>query len=180
MADYLAKEEAMYLTGERQAEIWAEQASKFWSKLANPDGTINSNYGWLMFQNRSLPNDLTPWEWAVDSLRKDRNSRQAFVRLSLPEHQAEGIKDQPCTLYAIYHIRDNLLHATTVMRSNDVVKGLAYDMPWFCKCQGMMAREVGVKVGTYTHFANSMHLYERDIDAARKMLGLGELIGDQE
>ena len=176
VAEYQAKEIELYLSGERQAGTWADKASKFWGKLANPDGTINSNYGWLTMHNQSLPQKKTPWEWVWSSLIHDRDSRQAYLRVSLPEHQWEGNKDQVCTIHVMFMIRNDQLHATTVMRSNDVVRGLVYDMPWWCLVMEMMRKELDqrgllVELGTYSHLAHSMHLYTKDISLAKKMLG---------
>lgn len=176
LASYLAAEERLYLAGERRAAVWAEQASKFWEKIANDDGTINSNYGWLTMYNRCLPGRKTPWEWARDRLIADRDSRQAYVRVSLPEHQWAGNKDQVCTMHVTFMLRDDLLHETVVMRSNDVVRGLAYDMPWWCLFLEMMVEELNCRklpcrVGTYSHLAHSLHLYERDVAVAEEMLG---------
>ena len=167
---YLEAEKALYLAGELHAEVWASKASKFWKSIANDDGTINSNYGWLALYNKSLPGGLTPWEWTKVSLEKDKESRQAYLRLALPQHQWIGNRDQVCTLHVMFMIRNSELHATTVMRSNDVVKGLIYDMPWFVYLQEKMAAELGVPVGTYSHLAHSMHLYDKDTGLARQML----------
>jgi thymidylate synthase len=171
MAKYLATEQQLYYRGVRDAEVWAHEASPIWRQLANPDGTINSNYGWLLFKNRSLPHGRTPWDWACIQLEKDRDTRQAFARLSLPEFQADGVKDQVCTMHLMFMIRNGTLHTTTVMRSNDVVLGLAYDMPWFCLLHAAMAGHTHAERGSYTHFVHSMHLYEHDLDRAEKMLG---------
>lgn len=171
MAAYLAAEERLYASGELRASVWAEEASRFWGKIANADGTINSNYGYLVHMRRSLPGDRTPWEWARDSILADPDTRQAYVRFALPEHQREGNADQVCTLHVNFVVREGRLHATAVMRSNDVVKGLAYDMPYFVSLLHRMAGEVGRPVGTYTHMAHSMHLYERDVPVAEEMLG---------
>lgn len=173
MAAYLAAEERLYDSGELRASVWAEEASRFWARIANQDGTINSNYGYLVHMNRSLPGGRTPWEWARDSIMADRDTRQAYVRFALPEHQRAGNVDQVCTLHMNFVVRGGSLHATAVMRSNDVVRGLAYDMPWFISRLYKMAGEVGVPVGTYRHVAHSMHLYERDVPVAKEMLGRG-------
>lgn len=171
MARYLAVEKSLYLSGELSADVWAERASGFWRGLANPDGTVNSNYGWLVFRDRSLPSGLTPWEWARKSLERDPSSRQAYVRFAQQRHLWRGNRDQVCTMHMMFMFRENRLHATVVMRSNDVVKGLAYDMPWFCHLLERMADELGWSVGTYTHFVHSMHLYDRDVALAKEMLG---------
>lgn len=192
IASYTEKEKALYDSGSNAVEDFSK-ASKFWEKLANPDGTINSAYGFLIWKNRSHGNPeyesgtsrphkgnahtmRTPWEWAKNSLIEDKDTRQAIVRFSLPEHQWVGNKDQTCTMHANFLIRDDKLHLSVVMRSNDLVKGLVYDMPWFMSLMDKMLEELkphyaSLTKGHYTHTVHSIHIYERDTQTIEKMLG---------
>ncbi len=176
IADYTAKEVALYDSGTNRVEDFAK-ASKFWEKIANADGTINSAYGFLIWHNKSLGNGtMTPWDWAKQSLIQDKDTRQAILRFSLPEHSVIGTKDFPCTLFGNFLIRDNKLNLTVAMRSNDLWLGLTYDLPWFC---GLIDRMLGelketypdLQKGRYTHIAHSAHIYERDIAKIEKALG---------
>lgn len=181
IASYTEKEKQLYKSCSNRVEDFAK-ASKFWEQIANPDGTINSAYGYLIWKNKSHggtfdSEKITPWEWAKTSLIRDKDTRQAILRFSLPEHQWSGNKDQVCTMHGIFHIRDNKLHLTINMRSNDVVLGLAYDMPWFCSLIDKMLQELKpvypeLSKGTYTHIVHSMHVYEKDINLVNEMLGV--------
>ena len=51
---------------------------------------------------------------------------------------------------------------TTYMRSNDLWMGFPYDVFQFTCLQTLLAMELDVELGTYTHVAGSLHLYERD------------------
>lgn len=118
----------------------------------------------------------TPWEWAKRSLTDDKNTRQAILRFSLPEHQFVGNKDQTCTMHANFLIRENKLNLSTVMRSNDLMLGLVYDLPWFVSLMYKMVEELkpvykDLEVGYYTHTVHSMHIYDRNEEAILKMLG---------
>lgn len=182
IAAYTAKEVALYDSCSNRVEDFAK-ASKFWEKLANPDGTINSAYGYLIWGKKShgnpayAPDTVTPWEWAKQSLIKDKDSRQAILRFSLPEHAYPGVKDFTCTLSGNFLIREDRLHLSIVMRSNDVVKGLVYDLPWFCGLMDRMLSELqaikypDLQKGTYTHFVHSIHAYENDGETILKMIG---------
>lgn len=181
IARYTAAEMELYISGARMVDDFAKAAA-FWRDIANPDGTINSAYGYLIFVDATCGNAefeqawRTPWEWALYSLIQDQDSRQAYVRFSLPEHQWMGNKDQVCTMHGQFVIRENMLFLTIVMRSNDVVKGLVYDMPFFCYLMHRMVCELqstyhDLKVGAYTHYAHSMHLYGRDKEVAERMCG---------
>jgi thymidylate synthase len=188
--DYTRKEMELYSSRSNKAEDFA-RASKFWEKIANPDGTINSAYGFLIWQNKSYGNPKyelytadrssfkgyrTPWEWAVDSLKADKDTRQAILRFSLPEHQYWGNKDQTCTLSGNFLIRENKLNLSIVMRSNDVWLGLTYDLPWFVSLMDLMLDELkatypDLTKGAYTHTVHSLHVYERDFEKIRKAIG---------
>lgn len=195
---YTLKEVELYDSCTNKASDFGE-ASKFWLKLANPDGTVNSAYGYLIWRNQSHGNPIyeggnvpiedvrnnpsildnllrTPWQWARESLERDKDTRQAILRFSLPEHQWHGNKDQTCTMHGNFLIRDNKLHLSVVMRSNDLMKGLVYDLPWFVSLMDKMVEELKptypeLEKGTYTHTVHSMHIYEKDGDAILKMLG---------
>lgn len=171
---YLKKELALYLSGRNDAKGFTE-ASKFWKKIANDDGTINSAYGNLIFKMVDTPNKFTQWTWALTSLINDKDSRQAVMHFNRPAHQYFGVKDFPCTLEMIFHIRNDRLDATTVMRSNDIIKGTTFDIPFFMLVQQIMLMALKnvyptLQMGTYTHIAHSMHLYENDFELVKNML----------
>lgn len=178
--DYTRKEVELYNSGTNKVADFAK-ASKFWEKLANPDGSINSAYGFLIWKYYSCTSNfsdraMTPWEWAKESLEADKDTRQAVMHFALPEHKWHGNKDQVCTLSGNWLIRDNKLNLTIVMRSNDVVKGLTYDLPWFCSLMDKMLQELKVaypdlEKGKYTHIVHSIHCYEKDAETILKMIG---------
>jgi thymidylate synthase len=195
--EYTNKETILYDSCSNKVEDFVK-ASKFWGQLANPDGTINSAYGYLIWKNKSCGSAFegdaipieevrknpacldhifrTPWEWAKQSLIQDKDTRQAIMRFSLPEHQWMGNKDQTCTMHGNFLIRNDKLHFTVVMRSNDLMKGLVYDLPWFVSLMDKMVEELKptypeLEKGTYTHLSHSMHIYERDEKSILKMLG---------
>lgn len=209
---YTAKEVALYDSCSNSAEDFGK-ASKFWLSLANPDGTVNSAYGHLIWAKKSHGSDFeteyvehphwemfdengqqvpllegegsvkvarpvrrTPWEWAKQSLIQDKDTRQAILRFSLPEHQWIGNKDQTCTMHGNFLIRDDKLHLSVVMRSNDLTLGLVYDLPWFCGLMDKMVEELkgtytNLTKGHYTHTVHSLHIYERNEEMVKKMLG---------
>lgn len=192
IANYTAKELELYNSCSNRVEDYA-RASKFWNKIVNPDGkTINSAYGSLIWHDKSCGNTVfeaivepgkplteyshTPWEWVVGSLLRDKDTRQAVLRFSRPDHMWFGNKDQVCTMHANFLIRNDKLHMSTVMRSNDLMLGLVYDASFFVSLIDELRLELLDKYpllqkGEWTHMVHSMHLYERDIPAILKMLG---------
>ena len=171
---YVKKEMCLYLLASNNARDFAK-ASSFWNGIKTDQGTINSAYGSLIF-NKSLSDGRSQFDWAFDCLKNDKDSRQSFMRFNNTTHQYCGNKDVPCTFIQSFHIRGNKLNSTVYMRSNDLIKGTTYDIPSFILFQRLMLlrlREFAypdLQIGTYTHIANSLHLYATDFDLVEKRL----------
>ncbi len=180
---YFQREKELYGSGTKSADDFGK-AAKMWLQIQNPDGTVNSAYGHLIWFKKSVGHStfgngrfMTPWEWAKESLIRDRDTRQAILRFSLPEHQWFGNKDQVCTMHGTFHIRDGRLHLCMVTRATEVFYGFPYDVPWFMSLMDRMLEELkdvypDLQKGLYTQFVHSLQMYERDREAVEKMLGL--------
>ena len=127
---YIAAELLYYINGNNKSEFISKYAS-LWNKLKNDNDTINSSYGYLIFNDLNL-NNITQWQWSYESLKKDKDSRQAILHFNNSSHQVLGVKDFPCTMYGIFNIRNNILNFSIYMRSNDLVMGLPTDIVFFC------------------------------------------------
>lgn len=160
---YFAGELAWYLNKDTNID-YINQFSGFWKNITNP-GTneINSNYGSLLFGEQL--------QWVVDSLKKDKNSRQAIAFLNQPKYQFEGNKDFVCTMYLNFSIRKDKLDMKVQMRSNDVFYGLTFDAPFFAFVQQhvylwLKSTYPELELGTYHHYADNIHFYERHFELA--------------
>lgn len=103
----------------------------------------------------------------VELLKKDPDSRQAILTIFNSDKDLNvNVKDVPCTLTLQYFIRNNMLHARTSMRSNDLYLGLPYDFVQFIGLQGAIAKALDIEMGTYTHTVGSLHIYEQHLREA--------------
>lgn len=133
--------------------------SKFWKKLSNDDGTVESNYGWCIHDKF----DFDQWEYCRNLLSKYPDTRQAIIHIKEPRNLLENpTKDCNCTLTLQFLLRDNSLDLIVNMRSNDVWLGLPYDVFNFTCMQIQMAMELNVNIGTYYHNVGSLHMYHKD------------------
>lgn len=71
-------------------------------------------------------------------------------------------KDIPCNICSMLKIRNNKLEWSQIMRSNDIYRGLPYNFIQFTTIQEILAGWLGINVGSYSHYSDSMHLYEKD------------------
>ena len=106
-------------------------------------------------------------------LDKNPDSRRAVIQLFAAQDIWEPHKDVPCTCTLQFMIRDGRLNLITHMRSNDIFLGLPHDLFCFTMLQEIMARDLGVKIGTYKHMVGSLHLYCADVPEMECFLGEG-------
>ena len=170
---YIAAELLWYFSGRNDAEFISRFA-KFWQSIKNDDGTVNSAYGNLIF-NEDNVHSYNQWKWAYESLYNDKDTRQAIMHFNKPEHQFKDNKDFVCTIYGIFHIRNDELNFTVHMRSNDLILGTPTDIAFFCLLQQQMYRLLkkrykSLKIGRYTHIVDSLHIYERHFDLVGDMV----------
>jgi len=163
---YLKNELKWYLSGSLKIDKIKEYSS-FWQNLTDSNGTINSNYGNIAFIQKQ--NGKSQFEWCVDSIKKDKNTRQAIINYNQPMHKYNNNKDFVCTIAQHFMVRDGKLDTTVFMRSNDLIYGLTYDAPWFCLLSKKIAQKTNLKLGTYRHYAASLHVYERHFDMLYKI-----------
>lgn len=105
---------------------------------------------------------------AGEALRANPTSRQVVLQLyspalDLPTDQGQPrAGDIPCNVTSLLKIRDGKLEWTQILRSNDFFLGVPYNIVQFTVLQEVVAGLVGVDVGSYLHYSDSLHLYERD------------------
>lgn len=106
--------------------------------------------------------------YLLAKLRKDPDSRQAVISIWRPN--PPSTKDVPCTVAMQYLIRDGELHTIVTMRSSDAWLGLPYDIFNFARLGSIVAGELGIEQGSLQLQLGSLHLYETNHEAVRKVL----------
>jgi thymidylate synthase len=106
-------------------------------------------------------------------LTQKPGSRRAVIQLFNAEDIATDHKETPCTTTLQFHLREELLHMSVTLRSNDAFWGLPHDVFCFTMIQEMMARRLGVEIGEYYQYVGSMHVYEDYLDDMREYVEEG-------
>ncbi|WP_294353671.1 thymidylate synthase [uncultured Sphingomonas sp.] len=107
----------------------------------------------------------------VRLLTEDPTSRRAVMSLFDPDRDFIESKDVPCTNWLGWIIRDKRLEMSVTLRSNDVIWGFSgvNSFEWSI-LQEMLAFWLGVEVGPANYFAMSLHLYDRHVDRAGRIV----------
>ncbi len=173
---YMVAELIWYLSGDNSTD-WISKYSAFWKDISDDGVTANSAYGARLFKphDKIAQGRYTQLDYVLEELRRDPDSRRAVMHLRVPDDSIDAKLDVPCTLALQFFIRNGALHQVANMRSSDLIFGIAYDIPAFTIFQELIANELGVKMGTYTHTSNSLHIYERHFDMAGKIIRGGNV-----
>jgi thymidylate synthase len=159
--DYVAREEAWYDSQSRNVNDLTGNIPAVWKSIASTDGTINSNYGWVMYS----PENHSQYEHVLAELRLNPESRRAQAIYNRPtmwaEYNLDGRSDFMCTNAVGYLIRGGALHAVVQMRSNDAVLGFKNDLAWQRTVLTRLAKDLNVSVGNVHWQVSSLHVYER-------------------
>lgn len=158
--------ELLWYFGGRSDVKFISKFSKMWEKLSDDGVTCNSAYGYLMREKYGFDQI----QKIIELLEVDPLSRRAVINLNVPNENVIETKDEPCTIALQFYIRSNELHCTAMMRSNDIWFGLPYDVVFFTELQRYIANELRVQCGTYTHFATSLHLYDRNYERIKEIV----------
>lgn len=153
---YAVGELLWYMSGRNTLKS-IQNITSAWDRMSDDGETVNSNYGYCMVNKYGF-NQLN---YVIKLLQENPNTRQAVIHIKEPNNKPS--KDVNCTVCLQFFIRDNKLYLTTYMRSNDLWMGFPYDVFQFTNFQILVAMYLGIEVGTYTHIAGSLHLYERNV-----------------
>lgn len=156
---YLLGELLWYFTGRNDVEF-ISKFSSFWSRISDDGITSNSAYGYTLMRKYGFDQIKT----IIKLLKSDPGSRRAVLNINEPNPFVKETKDEPCTIAIQFLLRNGKLNCTAMMRSNDIWLGFPYDVAFFTELQKYIASELYVECGEYTHFATSLHVYNRDID----------------
>lgn len=133
------------------------------------DGTVFGGYGPRLFG--PPPKDQV--NRIISLLKENPHTRRAVISIFEPTDLIGNHKDIPCTCMLHFMVRSGKLHAIVYMRSNDAHYGLPHDVFCFSMLQELIAGHLALDLGTYTHLAGSMHLYDKSLNNMKEFLREG-------
>lgn len=107
-------------------------------------------------------------ERAYNVFQENPDSRQVVLQIWTPEldfpsnNGSPSSSDVPCNICSLLKIRQGRLEWTQILRSNDVYRGMPYNVVQFTMLQETLAGWLGLGVGEYHQVSDSLHLYDSD------------------
>lgn len=127
-----------------------------------------SSYGMRLRQPQP---GLDQVKGAIARLKVEKEKRRAAVVIFHPVDAVRDSKDIPCAFGMMFHARKGRLDATLMMRSNNAVTLLPFNIFEFSLLMETMAVEAELELGSLYYFAGSMHLYEAMAERASDVVG---------
>lgn len=140
-------------------------------RFAGKGATYHGAYGYRLRKRFGIDQ----LERAFRALSANPDSRQVVLQIwdspvDMPrEDGCPQSEDIPCNIVALLKLREGRLEWTQIMRSNDLVLGLPHNIIQFTSLQEIVSGWLGVEAGSYHHFADSLHLYERDAPVSERI-----------
>lgn len=153
------------LTGHNESIVpnfWNPQLPKF-------AGDVTEYYGAYGYRLRKAFG-IDQIKRAYEVLKYAPQTRQAILQiwkpdLDLPSEYGKPMsEDIPCNVMSLLKIRNNRLHWSQIMRSNDIMRGLPNNIIQFTMLQEIIAGWLKCELGEYFHMSDSLHVYEKDIE----------------
>lgn len=131
-------------------------------KFAGTGTTFHGAYGFRLRRQTGVDQLAR----AYQALRSNSESRQVVMQIwdsstDLPSENGDAVAaDIPCNVCAMLKVRSGKLDWMQIMRSNDLFRGLPYNLVQFTSLHEIMAGWLGVELGSYHHVSDSLHIYE--------------------
>jgi thymidylate synthase len=158
--DYAEKFFRFVLSGEKTLSQEVINANPWTTRFMDPKGlpdNFSTSYGWKI--KDQLPK-------IIEELQE--GSRRAYLNILLEEdHIILGkttTHEYPCTVGIHFMVRENQLNCLVQMRSNNIVKVMPYDVFNFTSLQAIVAKQIGLELGSYFHQVSSAHIFFNDLN----------------
>ncbi len=134
------------------------------------DKEISETYGIknLPLSILNLPK-VNQIELLIQKLQKSPHTRRAQAITWRP-YSDLITEDPPCLQRLYFRVKHNKLMLQTTWRSRDLFKAWEANVNAMIRIQKQVADRIGIDVGEYVEFINSLHIYGRDIQEVTKLL----------
>ncbi len=139
----------------------------WWDSWDIGDRTIGSCYGHTVRKYNLFEN-------LIRELKTNPFSRRHIMSLWQNDELQEQHGLDPCCFMTTWSVTGDKgiyrLHLKLEQRSSDYIVAGHINKMQYAALQMLVAREVGMEVGTFTHSVTNLHIYDRHEDAARELI----------
>lgn len=179
---------------QKGSNVIEELNSHVWDDWNVGDGTIGKAYGYqiakLHKHHKFIPGEILSdypsaaekdgWIYfnQIDAVRWDLRNNPASRSIMTNMYCHEDLTEmglRPCAYSMTYNVTKNsdgtlVLNGMLNQRSQDMLTANNWNVVQYSVLLQMLARDVGMQVGTFTHVVADMHIYDRHIPMINEMI----------
>ena len=168
---------AIYQKRATTREEFESMGITWWESWFNEDGNLGTSYAYQLKKEIEFPegkmNQVDRVIWLLKNRPMDRRIMTNMFNL-------EELKDMtlpPCAYSTIWSVRGKKLDMTLIQRSGDAIPAAGFggiNTIQYIFLLAMISRVTGYEIGTFSHYVNNLHIYDRHIEIANKISGAKE------
>lgn len=142
----------------------------YWDSWMNKEGNLGTAYGYQIAKKIKYPEGtFNQIDRVLYLLKNDPANRRIMTNMIDMEEMVD-MTLVPCAFMTMWSVRRGYLDMTLIQRSNDVIAAQSINAFQYAALLMMVAASTGYQPGTFTHFIQNMHIYDRHLDIAETML----------
>lgn len=148
----------------------SELSSHIWDAWADENGTIGKAYGYQLGVKHHYPEgDFDQVDKALYDLKHNPNSRRIMTNTYNHADLSE-MRLAPCAYSMTFNVSGNRLNAILNQRSQDMLTANNWNACQYAALLTMFAKASGFVPGELVHVIADAHIYDRHVDAVRRLI----------
>jgi thymidylate synthase len=151
--------------------------SKIWNSWADEEGLIQKAYGHQISQpTMGFQSQI---HYVLNEIKNNPTSRRIQMNMFNAKDQETKAKESliECAYATHFSVKNGKLHMTLIQRSGDFLTAAGaggWNCVQYACLQHAIARECGLDVGSFVHFVQDLHLYNKHEEQAKEMIRRNE------
>ena len=148
----------------------AELGSHIWDAWADENGTIGKAYGYQLGVKHHYPEgDFDQVDKVLYDLKHNPNSRRIMTN-TYNHADLSKMRLAPCAYSMTFNVSGNRLNAILNQRSQDMLTANNWNVCQYAALLIMFAKSAGFEPGELVHVIADAHIYDRHIDAVKRLI----------
>ena len=164
-----AIEEILWIYQKKSNRV-ADLSTHIWDSWADENGTIGKAYGWQLGQKSIYPEGEFD---QVDKVLYDLSHNPASRRIMTNMYNHKDLHEMglaPCAYSMTFNVTGDTLNAILNQRSQDMLTANNWNVCQYAALLIMFAKASGLKAGELVHVIADAHIYDRHIDAVKRII----------
>ena len=155
---------------QRKSNSLADLHSHIWDAWADENGTIGKAYGYQLSVKHHYPEgDFDQVNRVLYDLKHNPASRRIITNM-YNHHDLAEMQLAPCAYSMTFNVQENKLNAILNQRSQDMLTANNWNVCQYAALLIMFAKSTGFEPGELVHVIADAHIYDRHIDAVKRLI----------